>query len=63
MKRSRQPESLEHEALDGMMRLKPQLVAEVQYDHFSCGRFRHGTKFVRWYPERNHAACTFDQLK
>ena len=45
------------------MRLKPQLVAEVQYDHFSCGRFRHGTKFVRWYPERKPGACTFDQLK
>ena len=43
--------------------LKPELVAEVQYDHFSGGRFRHGTKFLRWRPEKKPQACTFDQLK
>jgi ATP-dependent DNA ligase len=42
--------------------LKPQLVAEVQYDHFSGGRFRHGTKFLRWRPEKKPRSCTFDQL-
>jgi ATP-dependent DNA ligase len=45
------------------VRLKPELVAEVQYDHFSGGRFRHGTKFLRWRPEKKPQACTFDQLK
>jgi ATP-dependent DNA ligase len=43
--------------------LKPELVAEVQYDHFSGGRFRHGTKFLRWRPEKTPHACTFDQLR
>lgn len=44
------------------IRLKPDLVAEVQYDHFSGGRFRHGTKFLRWRPEKKPASCTFEQL-
>jgi ATP-dependent DNA ligase len=43
--------------------LKPELVAEVRYDHFSGGRFRHGTKFLRWRPEKNPRDCTFDQLE
>jgi ATP-dependent DNA ligase len=42
--------------------LKPVLVCEVQYDHFSGGRFRHGTKFLRWRPEKKPRSCTFDQL-
>ena len=43
--------------------LRPVLVAEVQYDHFSSGRFRHGSKFLRWRSEKKPATCTFDQLK
>ncbi|HVI11171.1 MAG TPA: ATP-dependent DNA ligase [Candidatus Binatia bacterium] len=43
--------------------LKPRLVAEVQYDHFSGGRFRHGTKFLRWRPEKKPSSCTFEQLR
>src|ERR1035438_158780 len=43
--------------------LKPDLVAEVRYDHFSGGRFRHGTKFLRWRPEKRPHDCTFDQLQ
>jgi ATP-dependent DNA ligase len=43
--------------------LKPKLVCEVSYDHFSGGRFRHGTKFLRWRPEKKPSQCTFDQLK
>jgi ATP-dependent DNA ligase len=31
--------------------LAPRLVVEVQYDHFSQDRFRHGTKFLRWRPD------------
>ena len=31
--------------------LPPSLVCEVRYDHFSGGRFRHGTRFLRWRPE------------
>ena len=33
-------------------RLAPKLVCEVRYDHFSGGRFRHGTKFLRWRPDK-----------
>jgi ATP-dependent DNA ligase len=43
--------------------LKPKLVAEVQYDHFSGQRFRHGTKFLRWRPEKRPHDCNFDQIK
>jgi ATP-dependent DNA ligase len=43
--------------------LDPVLVCEVRYDHFSGGRFRHGTKFLRWRPDKKPKACTFDQIK
>jgi ATP-dependent DNA ligase len=42
--------------------LAPKLVCEVRYDHFSGGRFRHGTKFLRWRPDKKAKACTYDQL-
>ncbi len=43
--------------------LKPTLVCEVLYDHFSQGRFRHGTKFLRWRPEKSAKQCTYEQLQ
>jgi ATP-dependent DNA ligase len=43
--------------------LKPKLVCEVRYDYFSGGRFRHGTKFLRWRPEKKPSQCTFGQVK
>jgi ATP-dependent DNA ligase len=43
--------------------LKPTLVVEVQYDHFTGGRFRHGTKFLRWRPDKKPTQCTMDQVK
>jgi ATP-dependent DNA ligase len=42
--------------------LKPVLVAEVRYDHVTGDRFRHGTKFLRWRPDKPARACRFDQL-
>ena len=42
--------------------LAPKLVVEVQYDHFSGGRFRHGTRFMRWRPDKAPEQCTLDQL-
>jgi ATP-dependent DNA ligase len=42
--------------------LKPTLVCEVRYDHFSGGRFRHGTKLLRWRPDKAPRQCTFDQV-
>ena len=38
--------------------LAPKLVVEVQYDHFSGDRFRHGTSFLRWRPDMPPARCT-----
>lgn len=43
--------------------LDPKLVCEVRYDHFSGGRFRHGTKFLRWRPEKDPRSCTYEQIK
>jgi ATP-dependent DNA ligase len=42
--------------------LKPQLVVEVCYDHFSGGRFRHGTRLLRWRPDKSPLQCTMDQV-
>jgi ATP-dependent DNA ligase len=33
------------------------------YDHFSDDRFRHGTKFLRWRPDKQPRACTFEQVR
>jgi ATP-dependent DNA ligase len=43
--------------------LAPKLVVEVQYDHVSNGRFRHGTAFVRWRPDKAPRQCTMEQLR
>jgi len=42
--------------------LRPKLVCEVRFDHFSGDRFRHGTKFIRWRPDKDPRACTEDQV-
>ena len=42
--------------------LKTKLVVEIQYDHFTGGRFRHGTRFLRWRPEKKPKLCGFDQV-
>jgi ATP-dependent DNA ligase len=42
--------------------LETKLVAEVQYDHFSGGRFRHGTRFLRWRFDKKPRQCNFDQI-
>ncbi len=43
--------------------LKPELVVEVRYDHVTGRRFRHGTSFLRWRPDKAPRQCTFDQLE
>jgi ATP-dependent DNA ligase len=43
--------------------LDPKLVVEITYDHFTGGRFRHGTRFVRWRPDKAPKQCTFDQVE
>jgi len=42
--------------------LSPRLVVEVEYDHFTSGRFRHGAKFVRWRPDKAPRQCKLDQV-
>ena len=42
--------------------LDTRLVAEVRYDHFTGGRFRHGTRFLRWRPDKKPRLCTMDQV-
>ena len=42
--------------------LKPRLVVEVTYDHFSGDRFRHGTRLIRWRPDKSPKQCTMDQV-
>jgi ATP-dependent DNA ligase len=42
--------------------LRPELVAEVGYDHLQGDRFRHATSFVRWRPDRQPGSCTYAQL-
>ena len=43
--------------------LKPELVVEVQYDHFSGGRFRHGTRLLRWRPDKKPALCLISTIE
>jgi ATP-dependent DNA ligase len=37
-------------------------VVEVRFDHVSGARFRHGTKLLRWRPDKSPQHCTFEQL-
>jgi len=41
----------------------PKIVMEVGYDHFTGGRFRHGTRFLRWRPDKDPRQCTMDQVE
>ncbi|MDE3087663.1 MAG: ATP-dependent DNA ligase, partial [Acidobacteriota bacterium] len=43
--------------------LRPELVCEVAYDHLQGDRFRHGTTFRRWRPDRDPRSCTYAQLE
>jgi ATP-dependent DNA ligase len=43
--------------------LKTELVVEVQYDHVTADRFRHGTRFLRWRPDKSPRQCTLHQLR
>jgi ATP-dependent DNA ligase len=43
--------------------VKPKLVVEVSYDHFTGGRFRHGAAILRWRPDKKPQQCTMVQLE
>ncbi len=53
-------EPLEHQA---QHRVAGELVVEVEYDHFTGDRFRHGTRLVRWRPDMDPRQCTFEQVR
>jgi ATP-dependent DNA ligase len=42
--------------------LRPELVVEIDFDHVSAGRIRHGAKLKRWREDKNPRECTVDQL-
>ena len=44
------------------VRLRPELVCEVTFDHLQGDRFRHAATFRRWRPDRQPASCAFDQI-
>jgi ATP-dependent DNA ligase len=43
--------------------LRPELVAEVAYDHMQGTRFRHLAHFRRWRPDKSPRDCTYAQLE
>jgi ATP-dependent DNA ligase len=42
--------------------LRPELVVEIDFDHVSAGRIRHGAKLRRWRDDKQPRECTVDQL-
>jgi ATP-dependent DNA ligase len=42
--------------------LRPELVVEIDFDHVSAGRIRHGAKLRRWRDDKPPAECIFEQL-
>ncbi len=49
--------------MDDWKPLAPKLVVEVEYDHFTGHRFRHGTKLLRWRPDKAPRQCTMQQVE
>jgi ATP-dependent DNA ligase len=43
--------------------LRPELVVEIDFDHVSAGRIRHGAKLRRWREDKPPRECTYDQLR
>jgi ATP-dependent DNA ligase len=43
--------------------VRPELVVEVQYDQVTGGRFRHGTRFLRWRPDKAPRQCLMKQIE
>jgi ATP-dependent DNA ligase len=42
--------------------LRPELVVEIDFDHVSAGRIRHGSKLKRWREDKPAAECLYEQL-
>ncbi len=42
--------------------LKPKLVLEASADHVAGGRMRHGSRFIRWRPDKKPSQCKMEQV-
>jgi ATP-dependent DNA ligase len=42
--------------------VRPELVIEVRFDKLEGNRFRHGTKFIRFRPDKDPKDCTWEQV-
>ena len=43
--------------------IRPEVVCEVRFDKLEEERFRHGTRFMRFRPDKDPAQCTWDQIR
>jgi ATP-dependent DNA ligase len=43
--------------------IRPELVCEVRYDKLEGNRFRHGTRFLRFRPDKDPDQCTWEQVR
>jgi ATP-dependent DNA ligase len=43
--------------------LKPKLVLEASADHVAGGRMRHGSRFMRWRPDKKPSQCKMEQVE
>ncbi len=43
--------------------LRPEMVVEVSFDHVSGGRFRHGTRLLRFRPDKAPRQCGMEQIR
>ncbi|MDB5521424.1 MAG: dependent ligase [Tardiphaga sp.] len=57
------PSRWQHDRPSEWHPVKPKYVVEVSYDHFTGGRFRHGTSILRWRPDKKPKQCSLDQLE
>ena len=46
-----------------MVEVRPVIVCEVRFDKMEADRFRHGTRFMRFRPDKEPRQCTWDQVK
>src|SRR5262249_9752655 len=57
------PSRLRSERWAEWLPLNPRLVVEVEYDHVTQDRFRHGTNLIRWRPDKAPHQCRMDQIR
>ena len=43
--------------------VRPEIVCEVRYDKMESDRFRHGTRFLRFRPDKEPRQCTWEQVR